>query len=337
MTCSRVWSLFVLSIVLAWANIASAENVLLFPYFDSNGENGVFLAWSSDGRTFHPVNDGRPIFTPPKWSEGQHLTRDPSIVFHDGLFHMVWTSNWDGRWFGYASSPDLKQWSEPVKIQPFADGKEQPNNVWAPELFRDPVAGDFKIVWSSTLPSELNDDDGSADTHGHDHRMYYISTSDFKSFSEPKLLFNDENYSVIDAQVAFDPQDSDDPHEGRWIMALKRETPVQQDGKNIRLAFSPAEISPESFTNATKPIVGASTSIQGRDMAEGPTLIHWNGEWLLYWDSYGARHYSLASSPDLVQWTDISRELSHPARHPRHGTVFAAERDAIAWPLEAKP
>ena len=334
MPCRHFLPVLLLLLSLAAGRGAAAQEVLLFPYFDSNGENGVFLAWSEDGRTFHPVNEGKAIVTPPQWGQGQHLMRDPSIVFHDGVFHMVWTSNWDGPCFGYASSPDLKQWSEPLKVVPFAEGHEQPKNVWAPEVFRDPVAQDFKIVWSSTLPSELNDDDGSADTHGNDHRMYYISTTDFKTFTEPQLLFNDENYSVIDAQVAFDPQGSDDPRQGRWVMALKRETPIQQDGKNIRLAFSPAEIQPESFTNTTKPIVGAGTKIQGHDMAEGPTLIHWQGEWLLYWDSYGARHYSLASSPDLKDWTDISSQLSHPARHPRHGTVFAAPREAVAWPLD---
>ena len=117
------------------SSLAVGEQALLFPYFNSNGENGVFLAWSEDGRTFYEVNQGKPIFTPPKWDDGQHLTRDPSIVYHDGMFHMVWTSNWSGRWLGYSSSPDLIDWSKPKQIQPFPEGHEQPKNVWPQSCF----------------------------------------------------------------------------------------------------------------------------------------------------------------------------------------------------------
>lgn len=323
--------LFAFCLVVVAGGSAVGDEVLLFPTFDSNGENGVFLLWSEDGLTFHSANEGRPIFTPPQWEEGQHLTRDPSIVYRDGLFHMVWTTNWNGRWLGYASSPDLKEWSEPRQVQPFPEGKEQPKNVWAPEVFWDHVAGDYKIVWSSTLPSELADGDGSEDTHGYDHRMYYVSTSDFETFTEPALLFEDLGYSVIDAQVAWDPAGE------RWVMTLKKEVPPSEGGKNIRLAFSAAEITPESFGDPTEPVVGLGTSIVGRDGAEGATLLRWNDQWRLYWDSYGARHYSMASSDDLSEWTDRTKELRFPTGHPRHGTMLRAERGLVSPELIPRP
>lgn len=309
-----------------------ADDVLLLSYFDSNGENGVYLTWSRDGRTFHPINNAKPIFTPPQW-KGQNLTRDPSIVFHDGVFHMVWTSNWNGPYFGYANSPDLKTWSEPKRIRPFPEGTEQPKNVWAPEIFRDHVAENFKIVWSSTLPSEMADGDGSEDRHEYDHRMFFNATEDFEQFSEPQWIFEDPNYSVIDAFVVFDPGNGN--AEGRWIMPLKKEVSGERGGKNIRLAFSPPQITRESFRDATEPIVGMGASIQGGKFAEGPSLIRWHDEWLLYWDAYTAGHYSLATSKDLKTWTDRSSELSVPVTHPRHGTVLVADDATIAWELKA--
>ncbi|TWT36487.1 Glycosyl hydrolases family 43 [Posidoniimonas corsicana] len=305
---------------------APAEEVLLLPYFDSNGENGVFLAWSADGVSFSPVNERRPIFKPPQW-RGQNLTRDPSIIWHDGRFHMVWTSHWTGRWFGYASSPDLKDWSKPQQVQPFPDGEEQPKNIWAPEIFHDHIAGDFKIVWSSTLPSELSDDDHSVDSHGHDHRMYYTATKDFRSFSPPEPITVDRDKSVIDAYVAWDQQGE------RWVMVYKNEYPIADGGKNLVLAFSPPKISPRSFTSTTEPIVGPGAPIAPEAMVEGPSLVRWQDRWLLYWDSYILRHYAMASSTDLEQWQDHTRELKMPVERPRHGTVFAAERSAIGWPL----
>ena len=80
--------------------------------------------------------------------------------------------------------------------------------------------------------------------------------------------------------------DKDD--DDRWIMTLKKELPGDRDGKNVRLAFSPAQIEPESFADTTPAVVGAGTKIQGNQGAEGPSLVRWNDQWLLYWDSYGA-------------------------------------------------
>ncbi|MCA9240326.1 MAG: glycoside hydrolase family 43 protein [Planctomycetales bacterium] len=306
---------------------ALASQVFLFPYFDSNGENGVYLAWSADGRQFHAVNHARPIFVPPAW-RGQALTRDPSIVYGAGKYHMVWTSNWGGNCLGYAWSPDLVTWSAPRRIEPFPEGAEQPKNVWAPELLVDQVAGDFKIIWSSTLPSELADQDGSEDTHGNDHRIYYLATKDFESFTEPKLAYQDENYSVIDAQVTWDAD-----HQ-QWLMALKPEVPPERDGKNIRLAVSPKEIKPESFGGTTPPVVGPGASVSGKDWAEGPSLVHHNNQWLLYWDTYGSGRYSLATSTYLKTWHDETDQLRMPTRHPRHGTVFLADPATVGWDLK---
>lgn len=317
------------------AAVATASDVLLFPYFDSNGENGVYLSWSADGRTFLPVNNGSPIFTPPQWP-GESLTRDPSIAYHDGLFHMVWTSDWSGNIFGHASSPDLVNWSAPQQIQPFPSATEQPNNVWAPEIFFDSVADDFKIVWSSTLDSELNDGDGSEDWHGNDHRMYSIATTDFQAFSSPELLFQDEGYSVIDAHVVFDDRQNENPQDDRWVMTLKNEQDASLGGKNVRLAFSDATISPSSFGQTTAPVVGAGTDIHSSEAAEGPSMVRWNDEWLLYWDSYSSGHYSMASSTDLEDWTDETGQLSFPVNHPRHGSVFVAMTEDIGWDL-ARP
>lgn len=235
------------------------------------------------------------------------------------------------------SSDDLETWSEPIKIRPFPEGIVQPMNVWAPELLWDHIACKIKIVWSSTLSSELSDGDGSEDSHGYDHRMYYMETNDFKSFTEPKLVFQDLDYSVIDAQIIFDPGKFDAQSQERWVMVLKKEVPRDQGGKNIRLAFSSPTIEPESFRESTEPIVGSGTDIQGLYLAEGPSLVFWNREWLVYWDSYQAHHYSMASSNDLNTWTDQTQKLKFPVTHPRLGTVFITDDQKISWELNTTP
>ena len=120
------------------ASNAPPEQVFIFPYFQSNGETGIFLALSRDGLNFEPVNDNRPILPAPQW-RGNSLTRDPSILFHDGTFHMVWTTDWGSRSIGYAQSQDLVTWSEPRRIDLWGEAAGVVN-TWAHELHWDPQA-----------------------------------------------------------------------------------------------------------------------------------------------------------------------------------------------------
>ncbi|MDP4227405.1 MAG: glycosyl hydrolase, partial [Bacteroidota bacterium] len=128
--------LLLLTISLSFNGFAKPKDVFLFTYFMDNGVAGVYLAISYDGMHFNTVKGGKPIMTPPAW-KGQNLTRDPSIIYRDGLFRMVWTSHWTGKVFGYAESKDLLHWSEPLQVSPFStvtDPLDLPDNIWAPEI-----------------------------------------------------------------------------------------------------------------------------------------------------------------------------------------------------------
>ena len=139
------------------ASNARAEDALLFAYFRDNGQNGVHLAMTTNGVDFVPLNDDKPIFTPPPWPK-QNLTRDASILYREGVFRMVWTSHWKGRVFGYAESHDLVHWSEPRQVRPFPESlpaEDQPDNIWAPELHWDPAKQDYFILFASTTPRDF--------------------------------------------------------------------------------------------------------------------------------------------------------------------------------------
>lgn len=327
-----------LSFISCTAETASNDTVdtkdtVLFSYFKGEGESGVYLQTSADGLSFEAVNDGEPIFTPPEsWPEEQQLTRDPSIVYADGTFHMVWTTNWEGRVFGYARSPDLKAWSEPRMVRPFAEDRperKQPNNVWAPEVHIDPVRGDFFIVFSSTIPARLEDDAQGQDAHGHNHRMYVVRTDSFETFTEAELFYDPE-VSSIDGQLVFDRADDAPETEPRWVMAFKHEQMPEKGGKTIRLVFRDPETG--VFTSFTEPIVGPGSGLN-EEWTEGPTLLRGpEGGWRLYWDAYRAGYYGLAYSSDLEDWTDETDHLQVGVEDPRHGTFFRAPSPAVAWP-----
>jgi len=305
-----------------------AEHVFLLPYFLGNGETGIYLTASDDGLNFEWLNDGKPILKAPEWPN-ESLTRDPSILFHDGVFHMVWTTSWWSRSIGHASSKDLVAWSKPQKIDIWRNRKDI-RNTWAPELHWDPEQNVFLILWSTTTDAELLDNDGTGNPHHLDHRSYASTTSDFKEFSVPKLFYSPEDpeWSVIDPYIAHDDRGTSTKADDRWVMVIKNEMYAKDGGKNLRLGFSRNMQGPYK-SKLGPPIVGAGTNIVNR-MGEGPSLIRHNGEWRLYWDAPGSKFsYCLATSPDFKTWTNQSHRMKLPVAHMRHGTVLKVPESAI--------
>lgn len=306
-------------------------DALLFSFFRGNGEAGIFLAWSQDGFRFEPLNGDKPILPPAPWP-GQNLTRDPSILFHDGSFHAVWTTGWKGQVFGYARSADLVHWSEPLQVRPFPEAlpsEDQPLNVWAPEIHWDPLRNDFAILFSSTTPRERDDGDGSNNNgkDGNDHLIYVTRTADGKTYS-PAQRFFDQNFSVIDAQMARDGE--------RWAMVVKQEQEISLGGKNLRLTFAPLDLS-RPWEPVSVPVFGPGSPLRPAEKVEGACLVNWQGLWRLYTDAFANHHYSLATSTDLRQWADATPRLQLPPDNPRHGTFFRAPRAAVGFLKPALP
>jgi predicted GH43/DUF377 family glycosyl hydrolase len=288
----------------------ASDEMVFFSFFRKNGEAGVYLGASEDGLNFTPLNNDQPVMKPAPWA-GQNLTRDPSIVFHDGTFHMVWTSSWTGNCFGYAESKDLMNWSDPVRVQPFPATMPQPRNTWAPEITFDPVQKNFMIVWSS------------------EDKLYVTRTADGKTFTDA-LPFIEQSFGCIDGMLVHDGTVS----AKRWVMIYKNEDPEEKGGKNLHVATAPSDFS-KPWSLEPAPIIGPGTKVGAESMVEGPSLLKQGDEWLLYWDSPSVGVYGMASSRDLKTWTNRTADLKLPD-HPRHGTVFRAPRSAAATLLKTQ-
>ena len=328
-----------LTLIASIAASRAGDDVLLFTYFRDNGQHGVNLATSADGIHYTSLNGDKPVFTPPAWP-GQNLTRDASVLYHDGVFHMVWTSGWTGRVFGYANSPDLKTWSEPRQIRPFPQDlaeEDQPDNIWAPELQRDPEKRDFFILFASTTPRERKDSDGSNNDgrsgSKYDNRMHITRTADFTTFSDARVYF-DRDFASIDAVMRIDEASR------RWVMVIKCSRDESLDwmpGRNLHLAWTAGmDTDHPEFGPLTGPIAGNhspmfSDPAPRRSMAEGQTLLRYQGRWLLVWDEPAGAGFQLAESPDLKTWTH-RKDASFPfAGRTFHGTLFTAPKSAVAW------
>lgn len=283
----------------------ASERHYLFSYFTGNGETGLHLAYSQDGLQWRALNDGQPLLAPDVGEA--RLMRDPSIVRgSDGTFHMVWTAGWTERGIGYANSPDLLNWS-PQQYLTVMEHEPTARNTWAPDAFFDEATGRFLVVWATTIPGRFPDGDGQ-DARGEDpgwnHRLYYVATEDFETFSEPSVFY-DQGFNVIDGTILENGE--------RYAMVLKdeRNEPFEPQ-KNLRLAFSDQAEGP--WSEPTEPITGEY-------WAEGPTAIEIDGRWHVYFDKYIEDAFGVVVSEDLETWTDLSDQLVMP-EGMHHGTVF---------------
>jgi hypothetical protein len=290
---------------------APAEETYLFSYFTGNGEDGLHLAYSRDGLSWKPLKKGKSFLTP---EVGGKLMRDPSVVqAPDGVFHMVWTVDWWMKSIGYAHSVDLVHWSE-QRLVPVMAHETTAKNSWAPELFYDSAKEEYLIFWATTIPGRFPKAHEKDDNN---HRMYFVTTKDFKTFSETKLWY-DPGFNVIDSMLVKAGEE--------YVMFVKdeRRRPPQ---KNIRIATA---------KHAKGPYGAPSKPITGDYWAEGPTAILLPDGWTVYFDKYRKGKYGAVQSKDLKSWTDISERVDFP-EGARHGTVFRVKPEILAALLALSP
>ena len=293
----------ILLLTLAAATTGLAADRYLFTSFRSNGETGVFFALSSDGRKWTPLNGNKPWLKP---EQPGMLMRDPWLAKGpDGVWRMLWTWGWNkgagdkSLKIGYSDSKDLIHWT-PERAIPILPAEPTARNAWAPEAVFDPATREWTIFWATTVPGRFPDTENTGDT-GYNHRLYSMTTRDWKTFGAPRLFF-DPGFNAIDSTIVKDG--------ARWIMIFKdeRKNPAI---KRLRLAFADSPAGP--WTGVTAPFT--------RDWIEGPSAIKIGSEWWLYFDHYTKpRGYGAIRTPDWKSFTDVSEDVSFPDDH-RHGTV----------------
>ncbi len=302
--------IFVLLVVIVLgvlqATAQSSDSVYIFSYFNNNGKDGLHLAYSRDGYTWKALN-GDTSFLKPAVANDK-LMRDPCIIKGaDGLFHMVWTVSWNDKGIGYAGSTDLVHWTTQQFI-PVMQQEDSARNCWAPEITYDKKKKQYMIYWATTIAGKYTTD--TAIEKGYNHRLYYVLTKDFKTFSKTRLLY-DKGFNVIDATIV--------PYGKKYIMFLKDETrlPVQ---KNIKIATS---------THLTTGYTAPTAPITGNYWAEGPTVLKKGNTWIVYFDKYRNHTYGAVQSTDLKNWTDVSDKITLP-KGIRHGSILVISEAAFA-------
>lgn len=301
-----ILALLLLGGLFATAMYGQEKGMYLFSYFKNNGQDGLHLAYSNDGLKWMPLNGDSSFLTPTVGKD--RLMRDPSVVVDDkGVYHMVWTSGWWDQGIGYASSRDLKNWSLQQNL-PVMKAFKGTRNAWAPELFFDHKTKTFYIFWASTVPGMFPDVATSDSEKGLNHRLFYVTTKDFKTFSKTKVFFNPD-FSVIDGTMFQQSK--------KYYLIVKNENsnPPQ---KNIRIVVGKK---PYSFDPKM-----VSPPITGNYWAEGPSPLQVGEYVYIYFDKYRDHRYGAVRSKDMLHWEDVSDQIVMPAGI-RHGTVFTVSKE----------
>lgn len=289
--------IFILSFLIL---VSCTRKAYLFSTFREPATEGLRLAYSYDGYRW---KDFDTTFLKP--TVDSNVMRDPSIVQGpDGRYHLVFTSAWKGsKSFGYASSWDLIHWSEEKSI-PAMQNEPTTVNVWAPGLFYDDEGKQFIIVWASTIPFRFPK--GQEDENNN-HRLYYTTTKDFKTFSETKL-FLDPGFSVIDGEIV---------KRGRndYVLVIKDNT---RPNRNIKVAFANNPLGP--YSKASEPLTPNFT--------EGPTVAKVGDDYLIYYDQYRDKIFGAMKTKDFKTFTDVTKEVSLPQGH-KHGTILVVKKRTV--------
>ena len=177
-------------------------------------------------------------------------------------------------------------------------------NVWAPELFYDDVKKQYMVIWASCIPGKFPD---VLEEHKNNHRLYYTTTKDFKTFTEAKLLI-EPGFSCIDATMVKRGKDD-------YVMVLKDNTRKQ---RNIKVAFSKTPYGP--WSEASEPFTPM--------YSEGPSTAYVNGWWYIYYDWYRQFIYGAQRTKDFKHFQDQTGAVSFPEGH-KHGTVFMAPEELV--------
>jgi hypothetical protein len=300
---------------------AAEPQAFLFSYFTRNGEDGLHLAYSRDGITWLPLNAGKSLIMPvvegagrgwQEWDTRAAIMRDPSVVRGpDGVFHLVWTISWTDHAIGHASSRDLIHWSEQDRVPVMA---HEPTvlNTWAPDLFYDEAKQEFVIAWASSIPGRFPATDSLAQKTSKgraDHRLYYTTTKDFKTYSPAKLLY-DGGFCAIDGTIT--------KKGDTYFLVMKDETFFPNPVRSLRVATS---------KNATGPYGPALPTFTAKD-TEGPSVMRVGDWWYVYFDYYTRGRYGSRRTQDFTNWEVVSDSL-HAPRGIRHGSAFLAPESVL--------
>ncbi len=283
--------------------VTSRSGKYLFCHFVGNApeQERIHFAISEDGYNFKPLNNNEPVIIQTK---GKQCVRDPYIMKgQDGNYYIIgtdmkceegWTSNhalvtW--------KSADLVNWTDEtiIDIRDFGGEFANTTRAWAPQAIWDASKGSYMVYWAnSTLENDIA-------------AMYYAYTNDFKTMTEPQLLYERKGIQTIDGDITYNEET------GYYYLYFKHD-----EDQTIAYVKSKSLNGPYE----DKPVV-VSLSKHG---VEGSSMYKLGGtdSWIMLMDEYGKENFFMQMTKDMENFRPVNpKNYSFNGVRPRHGSVVA--------------
>ncbi|MBB3112897.1 hypothetical protein FHS18_004999 [Paenibacillus phyllosphaerae] len=321
---------------------AKTYDSYFFAYFTGEYEGGeeISFATAQDPLKWKALNNGQSII---QSKLGEQGLRDPYILrsAEGDKFYLLATDLKMGESTNFNQaqitgshsimiweSDDLVNWSEQrmVEVAPKAGG-----NTWAPEAFYDEKSGQYVVFWASSMKvADTYGKYASGSPSGQYNVMYYATTRDFYTFSEPKVYL-DEAFPTIDTTMI--------ENEGTLYRFTKSEVNYKLYYEKAASVFQDKDgIAANGYQ--FEPIASTKSGNQGlighAGNNEGPTVFKDLSEdkWYMFLDSWP---YHVRVSTNLEDGTQFANNLLTESSYalppgPRHGTVIpitSSEYDAL--------
>lgn len=280
----------------------SKSGKYIFVYFVGNEphEERIHFAVSEDGYNFTALNNNEPVIIQTK---GKKCVRDPYILKgKDGFYYIIgtdmkctegWTSNhalvtW--------KSKDLIEWTDEtiIDIRDFGSEFTNTTRAWAPQAFWDKEKKQYMIYWAHSTPEK--------DVA----QMYYAHTADFKTMTEPKLLFERPGIQTIDGDIAYSEKN------GKYYLYFKHD-------EDQTIAYVTADRLTGPYCDEAVVVSLANTGVEGSEIYN----ITGTDEWVMVMDEYGTDRFFMQQTSDFENFKAVHPDNYSMAFRPRHGSICA--------------
>lgn len=293
-----------------FATPAKSQNgKYLFVYFVGNEpeEERIHFAVSEDGYNFETLNNNEPVIIQTK---GKKCVRDPYILKgQDGFYYIIgtdmkciegWTSNFSlVTW----KSKDLISWTDEtiIDMRQFGGDFATTTRAWAPQAYWDKTENAYMVYWAHS--DEKNDP----------AQMYYAYTTDFKTITEPRLLFERPGIQTIDGDIAYSEAN------GKYYLYFKHD-------EDQTIAYVTSDNLNGPYCDDAVVVSLAKTGVEGSEIYN----ITGTDQWVMIMDEYGTDRFFMQQTTDFENFLPVNPDDYSMAFNPRHGSVVAISDEDYA-------